>query len=191
MLYEVITKDFVKSGKVDTADLFNYVLDTALDVMYQLTMQKPLENAISSMLSSRNNFVQHTLYEVIRGIGKAIVRISKREDVEGIWQDIQDRILRNLSRITSYNVCYTKLLRNVIIKEEKTKLEKAITVSIKKAGTYLRNELRRQVRSARLGKGLEKAWQVNVYPNRGRSMSASALVFSKSVRLHNVFEDGA
>lgn len=80
---------------------------------------------------------------------------------------------------------------NVIIKEEKTKLEKAITVSIKKAGTYLRNELRRQVRSARLGKGLEKAWQVNVYPNRGRSMSASALVFSKSVRLHNVFEDGA
>ena len=59
----------------------------------------------------------------------------------------------------------------------------AVTGEARKAQTLLR----RMVRQARLGQGLEKAWQRLRFPRRGRSLGAAALVFSKSVRIHDAF----
>lgn len=70
---------------------------------------------------------------------------------------------------------------------EKTAARKAITAGIKQAASLTQNAYRRQVKKAGLGEGLEKAWQLKMYPGRGDSMDAAALVFSKSRRLHLAF----
>jgi hypothetical protein len=46
--------------------------------------------------------VEPTTARVDKGKGIAIVRFSKRESVESIWQDVRDRIIRNVS--VGYNV---------------------------------------------------------------------------------------
>ena len=73
--------------------------------------------------SDRNNFVQHTLYEVIRlrhtkgrWYGEPFELIDWQEqiirDLFGIVRRYDEcRQFRTAYRITSYNVCYTKLLR--------------------------------------------------------------------------------
>lgn len=64
--------------------------------------------------------------------------------------------------------------------------------AVRGAGKGLQAELRAQVRSARLGQGLEKAWSLNVYPpNKRGSLSAAAWLYSKAARLHRVFDEGA
>lgn len=64
---------------------------------------------------------------------------------------------------------------------------RGITAAVKRSSSCLQNELRRQVRKAGLGKGLEKAFRKNIYPKRGRSMGAAGLVFSKATRLHEAY----
>ncbi len=77
-----------------------------------------------------------------------------------------------------------------IMKDETNKVEKAVTTSMKRAGNYLKNELRRQVKKADLGTPLQKAWRVNNYPGRGHSAGAASLVYSKATRIHNAFMKG-
>lgn len=74
---------------------------------------------------------------------------------------------------------------------ERVAAAKAITAGIKQAARLTQNAYRRQVRKAGLGEGLEKAWQLKLYPARGASMKAAALVFSKSKRLHGAFDKNA
>ena len=76
---------------------------------------------------------------------------------------------------------------NTIMKEEVTVAERAVTSGVKRAGSGLQRELRRQVTKAKLGTGLEKAWRKDDYPRRGRSMGAASLVYSKATRLHAAF----
>lgn len=56
------------------------------------------------------------------------------------------------------------------------------------AARRLQGRLRREVRAAGLGVGLEKAIRANVFPNRRKSYRASALVFSRATRLHEAFQ---
>ena len=83
-------------------------------------------------MTTRNNFVQHTLYEVIRPEHKKVQseflnKSSKSlvlyimegtfgsDDDNALLQRVADSMKvggkQSKDRITSYNVCYTKLLR--------------------------------------------------------------------------------
>lgn len=75
--------------------------------------------------------------------------------------------------------------------DERTELAVKITDAVNRWSIWLRDQLRGQVRAARLGQGLEKAWRAEVYP-RGRraSLRAAGLVYSKSPVLHAAFAEG-
>lgn len=76
---------------------------------------------------------------------------------------------------------------------EATKLSQGIRRAVNDAAMGLRDELRGQVRAARLGTGIEKAWRAEVYPKnpRSRSLRPAGLVWSKATVLHQAYLDGA
>lgn len=77
------------------------------------------------------------------------------------------------------------------LRAEQDGLARQITAITNAEGERLRDELRAQVRAARLGQGLEKAWRHEVYP-RGRraSLRPAALVFSRATVLHAAYDEG-
>lgn len=77
------------------------------------------------------------------------------------------------------------------LKGEQDALAKRITEITNRESLRLRDELRAQVRAARLGPGLEKAWRHETYPrSRRASLRPAGLVYSKSTVLHGAFDEG-
>lgn len=77
--------------------------------------------------------------------------------------------------------------------------KRAATTTVRRAGTVLKNAVRRDVKRAGLGAGIEKALQDRVFPARGVASDPAAEVFSKAiykrpgglVDLITVFKEGA
>ncbi len=77
--------------------------------------------------------------------------------------------------------------------------KRAATTTVRRAGTNLKNALRRDVKRAGLGAGVEKAVQDRVFPASGVAFSPAVEVFSKAiykrpgglVDLITVFKEGA
>ena len=75
--------------------------------------------------------------------------------------------------------------------------ERAVTAGVRKAGSYLKNEMQRQTvragldKNARAGKKASKTWQSKVYPSRGASLGAASIVYSKWPKAMEAFEQGA
>lgn len=66
-----------------------------------------------------------------------------------------------------------------IIEQEIKDTQNAVTTGVRKTGEGLKNELRAQVASAGLGRRLANAVRLNVYPDRGSSLSAAAWVYAR------------
>lgn len=67
----------------------------------------------------------------------------------------------------------------------------AARAAVAAAAEGLQADLRDQVRAAGLGGGLEKAWRLQLYPQRGRkTLHPAGLVYSKATRLHDAFDAG-
>lgn len=78
-----------------------------------------------------------------------------------------------------------------LLDEEASALARDLRAAIEDASRRLQEDLRRQVRNAGLGTGLEKAWQREVYPRMRRStFRPAALVYSKATVLHDAFDTG-
>ncbi len=58
------------------------------------------------------------------------------------------------------------------------------------SATNLRDELRDQTRRAGLGRGLEKAWRLTLYPKDMRAYSPAALVHSSAPLIHDAYNYG-
>lgn len=92
----------------------------------------------------------------------------------------------------------TKLRLDVDIEGDLRKIAAASVKSIERANSGavsetakgLQKTLRGQVRRARLGDKLEKAWRVREFPRSKDSIKKAALVFSKASRLHAAFSKG-
>ena len=69
-------------------------------------------------------------------------------------------------------------------------LAMAVTSATKIAGKGLQSELRAQA-TAQLGVGVGRAWRLKVYPERGASAGAAALVYSKAPNIVRAFTEGA
>lgn len=71
-------------------------------------------------------------------------------------------------------------------------LASALRNGVHRAAETLQGELRRQVRAANLGEGLEKAWRLEKYPRRPSktNLDPAGIVFSKSTVLHRAFDEG-
>lgn len=78
-------------------------------------------------------------------------------------------------------------LRQLLARERRV-TEAGVTRGVHQVAARLQRSLRRQVRRAGLGEGLEKAWRLAKYPRRGRSLRAAALVFSRATRLHRAHD---
>jgi hypothetical protein len=74
-----------------------------------------------------------------------------------------------------------------MMRAEADAVARANTRAVGRASSGLQQELRRQVRAAGLGVGVEKAWQRATYPRGRRSMNPAALVYSKATRIHDAF----
>ena len=72
---------------------------------------------------------------------------------------------------------------------ERKAAERAVTTAMRRASTNLKNEMRRQVKKAGMGERLANTWRGDVYPNRGTSLSAAAVVYSKASYM-KAFENG-
>ena len=106
------------------------LLDGACRLKQLVAKAKELGQSAVAVTDHRNNFVQHTLYEVIRhqGIRSAvcwnpeIAALARQHNNANICaipgrfvsDDEAIAIVKAYFRITSYNVCYTKLLRMFI-----------------------------------------------------------------------------
>ncbi|MBM62794.1 MAG: hypothetical protein CL484_07585 [Acidobacteria bacterium] len=78
-------------------------------------------------------------------------------------------------------------LKKQLAHEERI-IAEGTTRAVRGEARKLRTVYRRQVRKAKFGKGLEKAWQVVEHPSgRKYSMRASATVISKADRIHDAF----
>lgn len=77
-----------------------------------------------------------------------------------------------------------------ILKQERKIASKAVTLSVRRVSTNLKNQMRRQVKSAKLGERLAKTWRSESYPERGYSLGAAAYIYSKA-KYMSAFEDGA
>ena len=106
MLYEVITgecdlfldmiRDDICNGNMDAAD---YILDWFADMI-----QNPhKKNAIVPAIRGLQGGGKNTLFETM-------VKIMGKDYACSIDKDT---IVNHFNRITSYNVCYTKLLRRI------------------------------------------------------------------------------
>lgn len=65
---------------------------------------------------------------------------------------------------------------------------RGVVNALREAGTTLKEKLRAQVQEAGLGRRLGNAWRSEVYPNQ--VLDAASLVYSKAVKLHEVFNEG-
>lgn len=74
-----------------------------------------------------------------------------------------------------------------IMQQERKLIAKAVTTGIKRSGSGLQNELRRQVKTSGLGNDLQKAWRKAIYPKTGFSSGAAAHIYSKATRIHDAF----
>lgn len=81
-------------------------------------------------------------------------------------------------------------LRAILAEQQDAYAEK-ITAATIRVGERLQEALRAQVRAARLGTGLEKAWRQANYPPRRRSLRPAALVYSRATALHDAFDAGS
>jgi hypothetical protein len=63
--------------------------------------------------------------------------------------------------------------------------------AIKYSGLFLRNKWREQIRAAGLGRGVEKAVRMDVYPRASKqTLHPSSLVYSNARKIHTAFNDG-
>ena len=69
--------------------------------------------------------------------------------------------------------------------------EEAVTAGIREATDGLKQELRRQITGAELGKRLANTWRSEVYPKGQKSIRAAGLVFSKAPNIVRTYEEGA
>ena len=75
--------------------------------------------------------------------------------------------------------------------EEYQSISDAARNAVTTVSMRARDRLREQVRNAGLGTGLEKAWQVKLYPRANRpTTSPAALVYSKAQKLHDAYNTG-
>ena len=66
-----------------------------------------------------------------------------------------------------------------IMDQEIKDTQTAVTIAVRKTGEGLKNELRAQVAGVGLGRRLANAVRLNVYPDRGSSLSAAAWVYAR------------
>ena len=69
-------------------------------------------------------------------------------------------------------------LAKMLAAEAKT-AEIAVTAAVRKTGAGLKSDLRSQVVGAGLGRRLANAVRLNVYPDKGYSLSAAAFVYAR------------
>ena len=69
-------------------------------------------------------------------------------------------------------------LAKMFAAEAKT-AEIAVTAAVRKTGAGLKSDLRSQVVGAGLGRRLANAVRLNVYPDKGDSLSAAAFVYAR------------
>ena len=71
-------------------------------------------------------------------------------------------------------------------------LSKGLQDGVSRAGDWLQDELRSQVRRANLGEGLERAWRQASYPKirSKHTLGPAVVIYSKSIRLHRAFDQG-
>lgn len=78
-----------------------------------------------------------------------------------------------------------------IVHDIEEELSRNMREAVRDAGLRLKEELRAQVRAAGLGKGLENAWRMEVYPKGNkRTLHPAALVYSKATKLHAAYNEG-
>jgi hypothetical protein len=63
--------------------------------------------------------------------------------------------------------------------------------AVNAAGMKARDVLRAQTQAAGLGAGVSNAWQVKLYPSRGRADNPASYVYSKAPRIVEAFSTGA
>ncbi len=86
-----------------------------------------------------------------------------------------------------------------ILEQEIKDTQNAVTTGVRKTGEGLKSELRAQVASAGLGRRLANAVRLNVYPDRGSSLSAAAWVYARPSKggrggaadIMSAFEEGS
>lgn len=78
-----------------------------------------------------------------------------------------------------------------VVAEEIPAVADRLAGSVRATAESAQGKLRRQVDTAGLGVGLNKAWQLNSYPQGKRTLRPAALVYSKSAVLHEAFAEGA
>ncbi|CAM5772684.1 DUF6441 family protein [Bosea minatitlanensis] len=69
-------------------------------------------------------------------------------------------------------------------------IESAVTSGMRDATTGLKDALRQDVMSARLGERLSRTWRGKTYPDTGASMEAAAFVWSNAPKLIDAFDRG-
>ncbi len=78
-----------------------------------------------------------------------------------------------------------------VMREFQEELAQDMREAVRDAGLRLQEELRGQVRAAGLGKKLENAWRMDIYPSSNkRTLHPAALVYSKATKLHNAYNSG-
>ena len=68
--------------------------------------------------------------------------------------------------------------------------EQAVTKGISSATTQLKNKMRGQVKSARLGSRLANTWRGDVFPKSAYSLKTAGVVYSKAEKIMQSFEYG-
>lgn len=68
--------------------------------------------------------------------------------------------------------------------------EAVVTASIREAVDGLKNDLRRQIVKAGLGKRLANTWRGQVYPKGQKSLNAAGLVWSKAPQIVRAHDEG-
>ena len=74
------------------------------------------------------------------------------------------------------------------LEAEVRRIERAVPVGVKEAGSGLKGELRKQVVGVGLGVRLARTWRDRHYPNRGHD--AASLVWSKAPQIIRAFDEG-
>jgi hypothetical protein len=74
------------------------------------------------------------------------------------------------------------------LEAEVRRIERAVPVGVKEAGSGLKGELRKQVVGAGLGTRLARTWRDRHYPNRGHD--AASLIWSKAPQIIRTFDEG-
>lgn len=77
-----------------------------------------------------------------------------------------------------------------IMRDEVLRGEIAVTAAVGGATRQVKNEMRAQVRSAKLGSRLANSIRERLYPEREASMRAAGLIWSKAPKIIDAFERG-